>query len=50
VFLVPWVADGLSPAQLEAAFRSVGQAFRVLLTLTRRRYTRREAMAFRYAM
>ena len=49
IFLVPWVADGLSPAQLDAAFRSVGQAFRVLLILTRRRYARREAVAFRYA-
>jgi hypothetical protein len=49
MFLVPWVADGLSPAQLEAVFRSVGQAFRVLLTLTRRGYARRERVAFRYA-
>jgi len=49
-FLVPWVADGLSPVQLEAAFRSVGQALRVLLVLTRRGYARRERVAFRYAM
>jgi hemerythrin-like domain-containing protein len=48
-FLVPWVADGLAPAQLEAAFRSLGQAFRVVLPLTRRRYARRERIAFRYA-
>ena len=50
MFLVPWVADGLTPEQLDAAFRSVGQAFRVLLALTRRRYARRERVAFRYAM
>jgi iron-sulfur cluster repair protein YtfE (RIC family) len=47
-FLVPWVADGLTEDQLQAAFRSVGQAFRVLLALTRGRYARREALAFRY--
>ena len=47
-FLVPWVADGLSPAQLEAAFRSVGQPFPIALALTRGRYARREAIAFRY--
>jgi hypothetical protein len=48
LFLVPWVADGLTPVQLESAFRSVGQGFRVLLALTRGRYARREAVAFRY--
>jgi iron-sulfur cluster repair protein YtfE (RIC family) len=49
LFLVPWIADGLSPAQLETAFRSVGQGFRIFLALTRGRYARREAVAFRYA-
>jgi iron-sulfur cluster repair protein YtfE (RIC family) len=48
LFLVPWVADGLTPAQLEMAFRSVGQGFRVLLALTRGRYERRERVAFRF--
>jgi hypothetical protein len=48
LFLVPWVADGLTQEQLEAAFRSVGQGFRVLLALTRGRYARREAVSFRY--
>ena len=38
------------PGQLESAFRSVGQGFRVLLALTRGRYARREAVAFRYAV
>jgi hemerythrin-like domain-containing protein len=50
LFLVPWVADGLTPTQLESAYRSIGQAFRVMVTLTRGRHARREAVAFRYAM
>ena len=50
LFLVPWVADGLTPEQLESAFRSVGQSLRVMLVLTRGRHARREAVAFRYAM
>jgi iron-sulfur cluster repair protein YtfE (RIC family) len=49
LFLVPWVADGLTREQLETAFRSVGQGFRVLLALTRGRYERRERVAFRHA-
>ncbi len=49
MFLVPWVADGLSREQLETAYRSMGQAFRVALALTRGRYQRREMVAFRYA-
>ena len=49
VFLVPWVADGLDSAQLQTAYRSVGQAFRVLLALTRSSYERRERVAFRYS-
>jgi iron-sulfur cluster repair protein YtfE (RIC family) len=48
-FLVPWVAEGLTDDQLRTAFRSVGQAFRVALALTRRGFARREAVAFRYA-
>ena len=48
-FLVPWIADSLTAEQLEVAFRSVGQAFRIFLALTRGRYARREAVAFRYA-
>jgi iron-sulfur cluster repair protein YtfE (RIC family) len=49
LFLVPWVADGLTREQLAVAFRSVGQPFRVLLALTRGRYERRERVAFRFA-
>ena len=49
LFLAPWVADGLTPGQLEAAYRSVGQALRVGVALGRGRFARREAVAFRYA-
>ena len=49
VFLAPWIADGLNREQMETAFRSVGQGFRIFLALTRGRYARREAVAFRYA-
>ncbi len=49
LFLVPWVADGLTDEQLQTAFRSIGQGFRVALALTRRGFARREAVAFRYA-
>ena len=49
VFLVPGVADGLTPAQLETAFRSVGKPFKWLLARTRGRYARTEAVAFRFA-
>ena len=48
-FLVPWVADGLTPSQLDAAFATVGRPFRVLLWATRGRYERETAIAFRYA-
>jgi iron-sulfur cluster repair protein YtfE (RIC family) len=48
LFLVPWVADGLTPGQLDSAYRSVGQAFRVMVALTRGRHARREAVAWRY--
>jgi iron-sulfur cluster repair protein YtfE (RIC family) len=48
-FLVPWVADGLTPAQLETAVRSVGKPFTWLLALTRGGFARREQVAFRYA-
>jgi hypothetical protein len=48
-FLVPWVADGLTPDQLDAAVRTVGTPLRVVLAMARGRYARREAVAFRYA-
>jgi iron-sulfur cluster repair protein YtfE (RIC family) len=49
LFLAPWVADGLTPDQLETAYRSVGQVLRVAVAVTRGRHARREAVAFRYA-
>lgn len=48
-FVVPWVADGLTPEQLDTAFATVGNGFRVLLRLTRGRYARETALAFRFA-
>jgi hemerythrin-like domain-containing protein len=49
LFLVPWVAEGLTPRHLQDAYRSIGQPFRVMVALTRGRFARREAVAFRYA-
>jgi hemerythrin-like domain-containing protein len=49
LFLVPWVAEGLTPRQLQDAYRSIGQPFRVMVALTRGRHARREMVAFRYA-
>lgn len=49
LFLVPWVADGLTPAQLQTAFRSVGKPFAWLLAMARGRHARLEAVAFRPA-
>ncbi|SOC48506.1 Hemerythrin HHE cation binding domain-containing protein [Blastococcus aggregatus] len=48
-FLVPWIADGLTRPQLDAAFASVGNVFRVVLWGTRRRYARETSLAFRFA-
>jgi hemerythrin-like domain-containing protein len=49
LFLAPWVADGLTREQLETAYRSVGQALRIAVALTRGRYAKAEAVAFRFA-
>jgi len=49
LFLAPWIADGLTRGQMETALRSVGQGLRIVVALTRGRYARREAVAFRYA-
>jgi hypothetical protein len=49
LFLVPWMADGLSRDQLEAAFTSLGGPLRLIHRLGRRRYARGTAVAFRYA-
>jgi hemerythrin-like domain-containing protein len=47
-FLLPWVAQGLTDAQLDTAFSAGGPAFRLLLRLTRGRFRRAERVAFRY--
>jgi iron-sulfur cluster repair protein YtfE (RIC family) len=48
-FLVPWAAAGLSREALDRAFAAAGASFRLVHRLTRRRFARREAAAFRYA-
>ena len=49
IFLAPWIADGLTPEQLETVVRMIGTPFKWLLAMTRGRYARQEAIAFRYA-
>jgi iron-sulfur cluster repair protein YtfE (RIC family) len=48
-FVVPWVYDGLDRPTIDRAFGGAGPVFRVVHTLARRRYERRERVAFRYA-
>lgn len=48
-FLIPWAASGLDRAALDRAFGAAGAGFRVLHRLTRGRFARAEAVAFRYA-
>ena len=48
MFLAPWLADGLTPEQLDTVVRMIGKPFRWLLAMTRGRYERQEAIAFRY--
>ena len=49
IFLAPWLADGLTPEQLDTVVRMIGKPFRWLIAMTRGRYERQEAIAFRYA-
>ena len=49
VFLAPWIADGLTAEQLDTVVRMIGKPFKWLLAMTRGRYARQEAIAFRYA-
>lgn len=49
LFLVPWMADGLTAEQLEAAFTSMGGPLRLIHRLGRRRYAKATALAFRHA-
>jgi hemerythrin-like domain-containing protein len=46
--VVPWAAHGLSPEQRRLAFAEAGKAFEVLWWLTRRRFERRDRVAFRH--
>jgi hypothetical protein len=46
--LVPWAAHGLSPQARDQAFAAAGRAFQVIWWLGRRRFERRERVAFRY--
>jgi hemerythrin-like domain-containing protein len=48
VYVVNWIAEDLSPAVLDTVFATVGQAFRVVGWLGRRRFRRLERRAFRY--
>jgi iron-sulfur cluster repair protein YtfE (RIC family) len=48
MFLAPWIADGLTPEQLDTVVRMIGTPFKLMLAMTRGRYARGEAIAFRY--
>lgn len=47
-FVVPWLAEGLSPAQLAEVFAFAGPWLRVVWWATRGGYRRQERRAFRY--
>ena len=49
MFLAPWIADGLTPEQLDTVVAMIGTPFRWMLAMTRGRYARGETIAFRYA-
>ena len=49
MFLAPWIADGLTPEQLDTVVAMIGTPFRWMLAITRGRYARGETIAFRYA-
>ena len=48
-YLVPWAAAGLSTEALDRTFAAAGWPFRVLFRLTRGRFARSEAIAFRHS-
>jgi Hemerythrin HHE cation binding domain len=48
-FLIPWAATGLPRPALDRAFAGAGLLFRVLYRLTRGRFAKAEAVAFRHA-
>jgi len=47
--LVPWMVEGMSPELLERERAAAPRVMRLLLVLFRRRWARREQVAFRYA-
>jgi hemerythrin-like domain-containing protein len=47
-FLIPWAATDLDERARDRAFAGAGPAFRVLYRLTRARFAREEAVAFRH--
>ena len=49
VFLAPWIADGLPAEQLETVVGMIGTPFKWMVAMTRGRYARQEAVAFRFA-
>jgi hypothetical protein len=49
MFLAPWIADGLTPEQFETVVGMLGKPFTWMVSITRGRYARGEAIAFRYA-
>jgi hemerythrin-like domain-containing protein len=49
VELVPWMVEGMSPELLAREVAGAPRAMRLLLKLFRRRWVRRERVAFRYA-
>jgi hypothetical protein len=48
-FLVPWLAEGLDRATIERVLAKAGAPMRMLLALTRGRFAKAEAVAFRHA-
>jgi hemerythrin-like domain-containing protein len=48
-FLIPWAASGLDKTSMDRAFGTAGFLFRVVYRLTRGRFAKGEAVAFRHA-
>jgi hypothetical protein len=48
MFLAPWIADGLTPEQFDTVVGMLGKPFQWMVAMTRGRYARGEAVAFRY--
>ncbi len=50
VRLVPWAGYGVPREALDRVFADTGLGFKIIWLLTRRRFARREALAFRYVV